>query len=52
MPDLDPIRHDLTPAPQGAGVFDKPSWLRAHALLVAIVTALTLVLFAVFVMQR
>jgi hypothetical protein len=52
MPDLDPIHRDLTPSPQGAAVYGKPSWLHAHVLLVAVLTGVALVLFAIFAIHR
>jgi hypothetical protein len=52
MPFLDPNDHDLSQGPNGAGVFDRPSWLRSHILLVALVALSSLVFFAIFAINR
>lgn len=53
MPAPEPLQPDApTPPPHGVGVYDRPSWLRAHVVSVSIVTAVTLALFALFAIHR
>lgn len=51
-PEPQPPSERTPPSPHGVGVYDRPSWLRAHVVPVSIATAITLTLFALFAIHR